>query len=53
MERRMQGFASKNPTLSPFQTKKQFACFKQILFVSATRTNSRPEKEEKQAKQER
>jgi len=48
----MEGFALTNPTLSPFQTKKQFACFKQILFVSATRTNYRPEKEEKQVEQE-
>jgi hypothetical protein len=53
MERQMEGFASKNQTPSPFQTKKQFACFKKILFVSATRTNYRPEKEEKQIEQER
>jgi len=53
MKRGMKGFASKNPTLSPFQTKKQFACFKQILFVSATRTNYRLEKEEKQIQQAR
>jgi hypothetical protein len=45
--------ASKNPTLFQFQTKKQLACFKQILFVSATRTNYRLEKEEKQIEQER
>ena len=38
MKRGIEGFTLKNPMLSPFQTKKEFACLQQmLLFVSAKR----------------